>query len=124
MTTVKAATGMSALQDPSRTEFATSSPARPTYMGLRLTEFAPVVTKTDASAGLNGSRVVSWRRNWRAAELARTPEAAAMAHAPVARKAFVRCAPFGSADWVKAAAIARSGGGGRRITLLRCHCVR
>jgi hypothetical protein len=66
ITSMKAATGRSAFQDPSRKALATSSPARPTHMGFRLTEFAPVVPKTEASAGLNGSSVVPWRRNWAA----------------------------------------------------------
>src|SRR5512144_174383 len=119
---MKAATGRSAFQDPSRHAFAVSSPARPTYMGFRLTEFAPVVTRTEARAGLIGSRVVPCRRNWPAAIAASVPDAVATATATAAREAGGGCAPFVSADWVGPAAIARRGGGGR-ITLPRCHRV-
>jgi hypothetical protein len=58
ITSVNAAIGKSVFQDPSLTALATSSPDRPTYMGFRLTEFAPEVTRTEANAGLNGSSVV------------------------------------------------------------------
>ena len=91
-------------------------------MGLRLTEFAPVVTKTEASAGSNGSSVVPSRPNWHATAVANAPEAAPVAIAATAREADRPRAPFDSADWARAAAMAKSGGGGR-ITLVRCHCV-
>ena len=81
-----------------------------------------MVTKTEASAGLNGSSVVPSRPNWRAAAVANAPEAAAVAIAATAREADGPRAPFDSADWAKAAAMAKSGGGGR-ITLVTCHCV-
>lgn len=114
---------MSAVQDPRRSAFATSIPARPTYMGLRLTAFAPVVTRTEAPAGSNGSNVVPWRRNCRAAAAASAPETAAVALAAAARAAEGGCAPLVSARWARAAENARAGGGGR-IILVTCHVLR
>ena len=91
-------------------------------MGLRLTEFAPVVTKTDASAGLKGSSVVPSRPNWRAAAVANAPDADAVAIAATVREADGPRAPVDRADWTKAPTTAKSGGGGR-ITFVTCHCV-
>jgi hypothetical protein len=111
--------GEERLPGPQSKALATSSPARPTHMGFRLTEFPPVVPKTEASAGLNGSSVVPWRRNWAADAAASAPDAVAIAIAEVTREAGGRCAPLVSADWVRAAAIAtrrngRSGTSSRR----------
>src|SRR4051812_48520155 len=75
MRATKPATGRRALQEPCQTAWATSSPASPTYMGLRVTEFAPVVTNAEARAGCTGSTVVSCRGNWRAAAPAKETDA-------------------------------------------------
>src|SRR5215213_2470406 len=75
MSPTKAAAGSSAVHDPRHTACATRSPARPTYMGLRLRALLPVVTRTDARSGCIGSTVVPLRANWRPATPASVPDA-------------------------------------------------
>ena len=54
-------------------------------MGLRLIALLPVVTRTDASSGRNGSKVVPWRRNARLAAPATVTEATQTAVVAAAR---------------------------------------
>lgn len=111
MTTTKPATGARAAQDPRQIAWATSSPAIPTYMGLRLIVLAPDVTRNDARSGWNGSTVVPRRLNWLAAEPAIDTEASEIPAAVTARLAPGLGLEPESTRWARAAASATRGGG-------------
>ena len=57
----------------------------PTYIGLRVMPFAPVVTKLEVRSGRNGSTVVPLRRNRLADAPASTDDATAKAAAVAER---------------------------------------
>ena len=83
MAAANVAAGMNRDHERLATACATSRPAMPTYIGLRVTLFAPVSTRLAAAAGFVGSTVVRCRPNCTkdaassAAEAAATEEPAA-----------------------------------------------
>ena len=121
MSTTNPATGASAAQEPRQMACATSSPVSPTYMGFRLIELAPAVTRTDARLGWTGSRVVPLRRNWLAAATAIDTDASETVAVTPARPALGPGAAPARARWANAAASATSGGG-TRITSTTLLC--
>lgn len=91
MSTTNPATGIRATHEVRQSACATSTPAIPTYIGLRLTEFTPVITNADARSGWNGSTVVPLRRNWAADAPAIDMEASARHPETAVRPAFGAC---------------------------------
>src|SRR6478736_7945433 len=113
MTATKTATGRTPDQEPRRSALATSRPAIPTYIGLRVRELGPDTTRDDALVGSSGSTVVCCARNRLTAPPASTSEVAAVRAAAACLGLEDRGVPRDRPRWASAAASARSGGGGR-----------
>src|SRR5689334_16053118 len=104
MTATNAATGRTPTHVPLRSALATSRPAIPTYIGLRVTVLGPETTSEVAFEGSNGSTVVPCARNRLAALPASAAEATAVTAAAERRSPDAGGAPRDRPCWTRAAA--------------------